>query len=49
MAVAKEQIKTIKAACKILGVAPNKLRSWGASGKIAEYRHLINNYRLFPF
>jgi len=47
MAVADDQYVTIKAACKILGVAPNTLRSWGASGKIDEYRHPINNYRLF--
>ena len=38
---------TIKAACEILGVSPNTLRSWGASGKIQEYRHPLNNYRLF--
>ena len=38
---------TIKAACEILGVSPNTLRSWGASDKIQEYRHPLNNYRLF--
>lgn len=37
----------IKVACQILGVSPNTLRSWGAAGKVTEYRHPINNYRLF--
>lgn len=38
---------TIKVACLHLGISPNTLRSWGASGKVTEYRHPINNYRLF--
>ena len=38
---------TIAEACKRLGVAPNTLRSWGALGKIEEYRHPLNNYRLY--
>lgn len=38
---------TIKDACDRLGVSPNTLRSWGASGKVTEYRHPLNNYRLF--
>jgi hypothetical protein len=38
---------TIAEACKRLGIAPNTLRSWGAGGKIQEYRHPINNYRLY--
>jgi len=38
---------TIAEACKRLGVAPNTLRSWGAHGKIEEYRHPLNNYRLY--
>lgn len=42
-----EDFLTIKAACLCLGVSPNTLRSWGASGKVTEYRHPINNYRLF--
>jgi len=31
----------------MLGVSPNTLRAWGATGKISEYRHAVNNYRLF--
>lgn len=38
---------TVKAACALLGISPNTLRSWGAAGKITEYRHPVNNYRLF--
>jgi DNA-binding transcriptional MerR regulator len=38
---------TIAEACKRLGIAPNTLRSWGGGGKIQEYRHPINNYRLY--
>lgn len=38
---------TIAEACKRLGIAPNTLRSWGAGGKIQEYRHPVNNYRLY--
>lgn len=38
---------TVKAACELLGVSPNTLRSWGAAGKVTEYRHPMNNYRLF--
>ena len=38
---------TIKTASELLGVSPNTLRSWGATGKVTEYRHPVNNYRLF--
>ena len=38
---------TVAEASKRLGVAPNTLRSWGALGKIQEYRHPMNNYRLY--
>ncbi len=38
---------TVKDAAEFLGVAPNTLRNWGAAGKIPEYRHPINNYRLY--
>lgn len=42
-----EEFVTIAEASKRLGVAPNTLRSWGALGKIQEYRHPMNNYRLY--
>jgi DNA (cytosine-5)-methyltransferase 1 len=31
----------------MLGVSPNTVRAWGAAGKIPEYRHPANNYRLY--
>lgn len=38
---------TIKDAAAFLGVTPNTLRNWGAAGKLHEYRHPVNNYRLY--
>ena len=38
---------TIKQAAAYLGVAPNTLRNWGASGKLEEHRHPMNGYRLY--
>jgi len=38
---------TVKETAEALGVSPNTVRSWGASGKLPEYRHPLNNYRLF--
>ena len=37
----------IREAAEYLGVCRNTLRNWGRSGKIPEYRHPVNNYRLF--
>ncbi|MCR9118472.1 MAG: helix-turn-helix domain-containing protein [bacterium] len=37
----------IKEAAEYLGVSPNTLRNWGASGKIEELRHPINGYRIY--
>jgi len=37
----------VKEAAQILDVAPNTVRAWGATGKITEYRHPANNYRLY--
>ncbi len=47
MSNSKVEYLTVKAACELLGISPNTLRSWGATGKVAEYRHPVNNYRLF--
>ena len=38
---------TVKDAAELLGISPNTLRSWGALGAIVEYRHPVNNYRLY--
>ena len=37
----------IKEAAEYLGVSPNTLRNWGRSGKLADRRHPINDYRLY--
>ncbi len=37
----------IAEAAEYLGVHCNTLRNWGRTGKIPEYRHPVNNYRLF--
>ena len=37
----------VKEAAALLGVSPNTVRSWGADEKIPEYRHPVNNYRLY--
>lgn len=43
----REAYLRVAEAAEYLGVAPNTLRAWGAAGKIAEYRHPANNYRLY--
>lgn len=43
----REDFVHVRAAAKILGVAPNTVRAWGAAGKIPEYRHPMNGYRLY--
>jgi excisionase family DNA binding protein len=37
----------VKEAAARLRVAPNTVRAWAATGKLPEYRHPANNYRLF--
>jgi DNA-binding transcriptional MerR regulator len=37
----------VKEASELLGVCPNTLRSWGSLGKLPEYRHPLNRYRLY--
>ena len=37
----------VKQAAALLDVSPNTVRAWGAAGKLPEYRHPINNYRLY--
>lgn len=37
----------IAEAAEYLGVCQNTLRNWGYAGKVNEYRHPVNNYRLY--
>ena len=34
-------------AARLLGVATNTIRNWGRIDKLPEYRHPVNNYRLY--
>lgn len=43
----REGYLRVKEAADLLGVSPNTVRSWGEAGKIPEYRHPVNNYRLY--
>jgi MerR family copper efflux transcriptional regulator len=43
----KEEFVLVSEAAEMLGVCPNTIRSWSANGKITEYRHPINYYRMF--
>ncbi len=43
----RDDFVTVREASRILGVALNTVRSWGAAGKIPEYRHPMNGYRLY--
>lgn len=43
----KTDFVKVKDAAELLGVCSNTVRSWGAKGKIEEYRHPVNNYRLY--
>ena len=37
----------VKEAAEFLGVSPNTVRNWGREDKLPEYRHPVNNYRLY--
>ena len=43
----REGFLSVKEAAELLDVAPNTVRAWGAAGKITEYRHPVNNYRMY--
>ena len=43
----RDRFLTVSETAKLLSVAPNTVRAWGAAGKLTEYRHPINNYRLY--
>ena len=43
----RNRMLRVKEAAELLGVSPNTVRAWGAAGKIPEYRHPANGYRLY--
>ena len=43
----QERMLRVSEAARLLGVSPNTVRAWGAAGKIPEYRHPANCYRLY--
>jgi excisionase family DNA binding protein len=42
-----DEFLLVKQAAELLGVSANTVRAWALSGKLQEYRHPVNNYRLF--
>ncbi len=44
---ATDDFLLVKQAAELLGVSANTVRAWALSGKLQEYRHPVNNYRLF--
>ncbi len=42
-----EEFIQIAEAADFLGICQNTLRNWGRAGKLTEYRHPVNNYRLY--
>ena len=42
-----DEFLLVKEAAEFLGVSANTVRAWATTGKLQEYRHPVNNYRLF--
>ena len=42
-----DEFLLVKQAAQLLGVSATTVRAWALSGKLQEYRHPVNNYRLF--
>ena len=42
-----DEFLLVKEVAVRLRVPPNTVRAWAAMGKLTEYRHPVNNYRLF--
>ena len=45
--IATDEYLLVKQAAELLGVSANTVRAWASTGKLQEYRHPVNNYRLF--
>ncbi len=46
-AMKTDEFLLVKEAAELLGVSANTIRAWATTGKLQEYRHPVNNYRLF--
>ena len=42
-----QEFLLVKQTAEVLGVSANTVRAWASTGKLQEYRHPVNNYRLF--
>lgn len=42
-----DEFMQVTEAAEFLGVSPNTVRNWGREDKLPEYRHPVNNYRLY--
>jgi len=42
-----DEFLLVKEVAELLGIAPNTVRKWAADGRLIEYRHPVNNYRMF--
>ena len=42
-----DELLLVKETAGLLGISANTVRAWASSGKLQEYRHPVNNYRLF--
>lgn len=42
-----DEFMQVAEAADFLGVSPNTIRNWGRDAKLQEYRHPLNNYRLY--
>ena len=47
MKTKNDEYLRVKEAAAMLGLSPNSVRKWGAMGKIPEFRHPVNSYRLY--
>ena len=47
MKTKNDEYVRVKQAALMLGLSPNTVRKWGSLGKIPEFRHPVNTYRLY--
>lgn len=43
----EDEFMQVAEAAEFLGVSANTIRNWGRDAKLQEYRHPLNNYRLY--